>query len=221
MNNQIKSKDRVKDLGEVYTNEREVNAMLDLIGEDISNIESTILEPACGTGNFLVTILSRRLETIKNIKDTTVDKNEIRFAVFKAISTLYGIDICPDNVAETRRRLKEEIKEFWYLFLQKKYNGYSNFAKSINYVLEKNIIQGNTIASEKERTDIQIYEFKKTSYNPTGGIKKYYIDVEIFNYFDLVDDNVLMDFEESRKHENIKYDLVWKLREKIKERNDG
>ena len=49
MNNQIKSKDRVKDLGEVYTNEREVNAMLDLIGEDISNIESTILEMVLNT----------------------------------------------------------------------------------------------------------------------------------------------------------------------------
>lgn len=64
---QIKSKERVKDLAEVYTNEREVNAMLDLIPDmtDTKQISYKYLEPACGNGNFLIKILERKLNLIK------------------------------------------------------------------------------------------------------------------------------------------------------------
>lgn len=63
MSKQIKSRKRVKDFAEVYTNEREVKAMCDLIPTEIwDNIESTFLEPACGNGNFLVEILARKFE---------------------------------------------------------------------------------------------------------------------------------------------------------------
>jgi type I restriction-modification system DNA methylase subunit len=58
---QIKSKKRVADHGEVFTNEREVNAMLDLVKTETERIESRFLEPACGDGNFLAEILRRKL----------------------------------------------------------------------------------------------------------------------------------------------------------------
>ena len=57
---QIKSKKRVADYGEVYTKQREVNAMLDLVSDEASCITSTFLEPACGNGNFVIEILKRR-----------------------------------------------------------------------------------------------------------------------------------------------------------------
>ena len=57
---QVVSKQRVADHGEVYTNPREVNAMLDLVKQETARIESRFLEPACGTGNFLVEILNRK-----------------------------------------------------------------------------------------------------------------------------------------------------------------
>lgn len=95
MSKQIKSKKRVKEFAEVYTNEREVKAMCDLIpSETWENITSTFLEPACGNGNFLVEIYARKLERCKDEKDG-----------LKALASIYGIDIQSDNVAESRLRL--------------------------------------------------------------------------------------------------------------------
>jgi len=62
---QIKSRKRVSERGEVFTAEREVNAMLDLVKQEIERIDSRFLEPACGNGNFLVDILRRKLEVIR------------------------------------------------------------------------------------------------------------------------------------------------------------
>jgi len=64
--NQVKSKQRVADHGEVFTAQREVNAMLDLVKQETERIESRFLEPACGTGNFLVEILRRKLAVVEN-----------------------------------------------------------------------------------------------------------------------------------------------------------
>ena len=64
MTNQVKSKKRVADHGEVFTSEREVNAMLDLVKQETERIDSRFLEPACGTGNFLVEILNRKLKIV-------------------------------------------------------------------------------------------------------------------------------------------------------------
>ena len=97
MKNQIKSKQRVKEFAEVFTAEREVKAMCYLIpSETWENITSTFLEPACGTGNFLSEIYSRKLQLCKTEKDG-----------LKALSSIYGVDIQDDNVAETRLRLVE------------------------------------------------------------------------------------------------------------------
>ena len=63
---QVKSKKRVADHGQVYTSEREVNAMLDLVKQETERIESRFLEPACGDGNFLIEVLQRKLEVVKN-----------------------------------------------------------------------------------------------------------------------------------------------------------
>ena len=67
MDQQIKSKQRVADHGEVFSAEREVNAMLDLVKQETERIDSTFLEPACGTGNFLVEILRRKLAVVKRV----------------------------------------------------------------------------------------------------------------------------------------------------------
>ena len=91
----IKSKKRVKDFAEVYTPQFIVKDMCDLIPSGIwENIESTFLEPACGTGNFLAEIYSRKLERCKNEKDG-----------LKALNSIFGIDILADNVCESRQRL--------------------------------------------------------------------------------------------------------------------
>lgn len=97
MEKQIKSRKRVKEFAEVFTSEREVKAMCDLLPAEIwNNIESTFLEPACGNGNFLVEIFSRKLERCNSEKDG-----------LKALASIVGVDIQNDNVEESRKRLRE------------------------------------------------------------------------------------------------------------------
>ena len=101
--NQIKSKQRVKDFAEVFTNEREVKAMCDLIPSEIwENIESTVLEPACGNGNFIVEILARKYSHCKTEKDG-----------LKALASVVGVDIQQDNVDECRERLLRQYIEYF------------------------------------------------------------------------------------------------------------
>lgn len=103
MKQQIKSKQRVVDFGEVYTNEREVNAMLDLVKSETNRIESRFLEPAAGNGNFLIKILERKLKVVQR----RYRKSQLEYEryAFLAISSLYGIDIQEDNVLECQERL--------------------------------------------------------------------------------------------------------------------
>lgn len=109
--NQVKSKKRVADHGEVFTNEREVNAMLDLVKHETERIDSRFLEPACGNGNFLAEVLRRKLIVV----DSRYSKSQIeweRYSVI-AVSSIYGVDILEDNAKECRDRLLG-IYTDWY-----------------------------------------------------------------------------------------------------------
>ena len=99
----MKSKQRVADHGEVFTSDREVNAMLDLVKQETDRIDSRFLEPACGTGNFLTEILTRKLEIVEK----RYRRNQLDFERYSiiAISSMYGVDILEDNIAECRERL--------------------------------------------------------------------------------------------------------------------
>ncbi len=98
-----KSKDRIIKHGEVFTNDREVNAMLDLVRHETERIDSRFLEPACGTGNFLAEVLSRKLPIVKK----RYSRNQLEFERYAivAVSSLYGVDILEDNVKECREKL--------------------------------------------------------------------------------------------------------------------
>lgn len=99
MPDQIKSRERVRNRGEVFTADREVNAMLDLIpAAQYENPLSTWLEPACGNGNFLVAILSRKIAYCPQSEPQDI-------YALKVISSLYGIDIDTGNVHEAIQRL--------------------------------------------------------------------------------------------------------------------
>ena len=102
---QIKSRQRVADPGEVFTNPREVNAMLDLVRDESFRLDSRFLEPACGDGNFLIEILRRKLSLLKDIKSQT----EWEFKSLIAVGSCYGIDILPDNAEACRTRLEEYV----------------------------------------------------------------------------------------------------------------
>lgn len=101
--NQIKSKERVAQRGEVFTAEREVNAMLDLVKNECLRPDSRFLEPACGDGNFLSAILRCKLAELRR-KYKKSPRDYERQAIV-AIGSLYGIDIMDDNVLACRKRL--------------------------------------------------------------------------------------------------------------------
>ena len=102
---QVKSKQRVADHGEVFTADREVNAMLDLVKQETERIDSRFLEPACGDGNFLAEILRRKLAVVKRKYGKSPYEYE-RYAVVAATS-IYGVDIMQDNVDDCRVRMFE------------------------------------------------------------------------------------------------------------------
>ena len=136
MKNQIKSKRRVEEFAEVFTAEREVKAMCDLIPQEVwENITSTFLEPACGTGNFLVEIYARKLERCKD-----------EFDGLKALSSIIGIDIQQDNVDESRLRLRS-------MFLDKFPNANSFCLYMLTMILCNNIICADSLAKMQEWID--------------------------------------------------------------------
>lgn len=102
---QIKSRQRVADHGEVFTNPREVNAMLDLVRDESFRLDSRFLEPACGDGNFLIEILRRKLSLLQDTKSQT----EWEFKSLIAVGSCYGIDILPDNAEACRTRLETYV----------------------------------------------------------------------------------------------------------------
>ena len=145
MTKQVKSKTRVADHGEVFTAEREVNAMLDLVKHETERIESRFLEPACGSGNFLVEVLHRKLEVVKNrYRKSQLDYE--RYAVI-AVSSIYGIDLLEDNVEECRYRLYELFDEQYTQLFKKKCQDACR--ESVRYILDKNIIQGDALTFKR------------------------------------------------------------------------
>lgn len=140
MAQQVKSRKRVQEHGEVFTNEREVNAMLDMVKQETERIESRFLEPACGNGNFLAEVLRRKLAVVNRQYKKNRD-DYLRYA-FVAVSSLYGVELLEDNAEECRERLyeiaeneaKRAIKSPDPLFLE-----------AISFVLEKNILCGDAL----------------------------------------------------------------------------
>jgi hypothetical protein len=138
---QIKSRQRVTEHGEVFTAEREVKAMCDLVKQETERIDSRFLEPACGTGNFLTEILARKLATVKRLyKSNPYDFD--RYSVL-AVSSIYGVDIMQDNTKECRRRLYTIWEKEYKSACKKQCN--DDTRKSVKYILEKNILCGNAL----------------------------------------------------------------------------
>ena len=138
---QVKSKQRVADHGEVFTADREVNAMLDLVKQETERIDSRFLEPACGDGNFLAEILRRKLAVVKRKYGKSPYEYE-RYAVVAATS-IYGVDIMQDNVDDCRVRMFE-IWEKEYTQNCKK-DASDEVREAVCYVFSRNILCGDAL----------------------------------------------------------------------------
>ena len=133
---QIKSRQRVAQHGEVFTNPREVNAMLDLVRDESFRLDSRFLEPACGDGNFLIEILRRKLSLLKDIKSPT----EWEFQSLIAVGSCYGIELLEDNAEACRLRLFTEVRE-----QMGRKGSTQGYEESLRYMLRKNIVCGDAL----------------------------------------------------------------------------
>ena len=141
---QVKSRERVQQHGEVFTNEREVHAMLDLVKHETERIDSRFLEPACGDGNFLAEILRRKWRVCRGYveqgKNTQLEyeKNAVL-----AVSSMYGIELLPDNAMACRERLFQIFSDEYHALYKEGIK--PECLDSIRYLLSKNIIIGDAL----------------------------------------------------------------------------
>lgn len=146
MAKQVKSKQRVADHGEVFTAEREVKAMCDLVADECLRIDSRFLEPACGNGNFLVEILARKLAVVKSkYKKSPYDYE--RNALL-ALGSIYGVELLMDNVVACRERLYK-LWDDAYKKAVKKSEQNDEVRESAKYILSLNIICGDALKYHK------------------------------------------------------------------------
>lgn len=172
---QVQSKERVTEHGEVFTDHREVNAMLDLVKQETENIESRFLEPACGTGNFLVEILRRKL----SIVERRYSKNQIEYERYSiaALCSIYGIELLPDNVERCKERL---FKQFTHKHARLYKNVKSDFLKSAEFILDKNILQGDALSMKTPDENGKPIVFSEWAFvNPRHLKRKVYVFKEI------------------------------------------
>lgn len=140
----IKSRERVKAHGEVFTPRHMVHRMLDLVSPELETgprfVDKTFFEPAAGDGNFLLAILQRKLDALKKRYQPEFWPIESLFAV----ASLYGIELLEDNHAATQAGLLEAFTAF-HLDNQTVCNYRTNLWRSAKYLINVNILQGNTL----------------------------------------------------------------------------
>lgn len=141
MTSQTKSKQRVADHGEVFTAEREVKAMCDLVKQETERIESRFLEPACGNGNFLAEVLSRKLAVVKSRYGKSPADYE-KYSVL-AIISIYGVELLQDNAAECRERLFALWDEAYTA--NNRQAADEQCREAVRFILEKNILCGDAL----------------------------------------------------------------------------
>ena len=155
MTKQVKSRQRVTDHGEVFTADREVNAMLDLVKQETERVDSRFLEPACGDGNFLAEILRRKLEAAKRRAIPPRKKKPLPLEFEKqsviAVASIYGVDLMMDNVQACRERLYGIWNEEYEAVCKKEVS--DDCKEAVRFILSRNIVCGNALSLKEVDND--------------------------------------------------------------------
>ena len=176
MNAQIKHRTRVTDHGEVFTHEREVNAMLDLVKQETERLDSRFLEPACGNGNFLAEVLNRKLKILKERYSKSQYDYE-RYSVV-VLSSIYGIDILKDNVEECRERLLGIFLEQYKKIFKNNIN--EKILDVLKIIFEKNIVCGDALTMKDKKGNPLVFSEWSMPYNDSRLKQKAYSFKDIF-----------------------------------------
>ncbi len=133
----VKSKQRVADHGEVFTPAWMVEAMLDLVKDETERIDARFLEPACGSGNFMIQILRRKLAAVE-LRYGKSGFDRQHYALL-ALMCIYGIELLADNIAECRANLLEVF--CGYLQLDEA----DDLVLAASHVLSQNLVHGDAL----------------------------------------------------------------------------
>ena len=169
--NYVKSKQRVADHGEVFTPPWMVEAMLDLVKDQTERIDSRFLEPACGSGNFLVPVLRRKLVAVEQ-KYGKSDFEKRHYALL-ALMCIYGIELLPDNIAECRANVLEILAEYLSL------NPSGDLYRSAFYVLSQNLVHGDALTMRTH--DDQPITFAEWGYLGKGKFQRRDFRLDMLN----------------------------------------
>lgn len=160
----VRSRKRVADHGEVFTPPQLVQAMIDLVRSEAERIDSRFLEPACGSGNFLVPVLARKLRTVR----TRYGKSDFerRHHGLLALMSVYGIELLEDNVAECRQNLLEAFDVNLAMTTK------DDLMAAASAVLRVNIVHGDALSMETRETEPQPITFAEWSYVGKGRYRR-------------------------------------------------
>ena len=158
----IKSRKRVADHGEVFTPAWMVDAMLDLVKDESERIDSRFLEPACGSGNFIVKVLQRKLAAVE-LKFGKSDFEKQHYALL-ALMCIYGIELLADNIAECRANMLDILAE--YLNIDET----DDLCRAATYVLSQNLVHGDALTMRN--SDGQPITFAEWGYLGKGKFQR-------------------------------------------------
>jgi hypothetical protein len=136
-NTLTRSKQRIADHGEVFTPAWMVEAMLDLVKDETQRIDSRVLESACGSGNFLVQVLRRKIAAVE-LRYANSEFERRQYSLL-AVMCIYGIELLADNIEECRANLLEVLSD--YLNLADSDELY----RGASYVISQNIVHGDAL----------------------------------------------------------------------------
>ena len=183
----IKSKNRVQQHGEVFTPKWMVEKMLSepSIQEKIHDLHATFLEPSAGEGAFLKEILHQKLNYVDQISNKTNWKENALWALM----SIYAIELLTDNLTRARAAMLEIFVNHYQAFHQKKLSQNTDLCKSAKFIIEINIVQGNTLTYKNSLGEL--IEFSK--WTPEGKLVKR----EIFTYKSLFNNSDIDDVNAS------------------------
>ncbi|WP_443348615.1 hypothetical protein [Arthrobacter rhombi] len=140
---QVRSGERVRALAEVFTHQREVDAILDSVSDAFLALDIKFLEPASGSGNFLVEILIRKLKLV--VRNGSANQEHFEHRLLRAVASIYGVDISHENVVEARGRLAHTLLEHYRMDANTA-EPTVGFVQGAAVILDANVVHGNTLA---------------------------------------------------------------------------
>lgn len=180
----VKSRDRVKAYGEVFTPRHMVNRMLDLVREELETgpnfVDKTFLEPAAGDGNFLVAILHRKLAAIEKQYPRAAWPEESLFA----LASIYGIELLADNHEDAKEAMLKEFRRF-HTSHDVSCGLQTDLCRAAAFLIDANIVRGDTITGLTWRGEKIQFSWWNRIAEPAGMVQR-----EPFGFASLREDSM-------------------------------